>query len=211
MRGTRVTDDAIEALAMKCPLLEAVNLECCLQLTDAGVMTLGTRATRPGEWNDRTAVGVMTNTHSQSALESSLSSEAFDTPRRSDEVSSELMDDDFDELFAMRLKTLSVSGCVRLTDASIVSVAQSCHHLASVDLSQVYDLTDASVVALASNCGQHLTSLKLSRCGRITDYAIAAVLFITICEDHCVINVLIRVFESTGGRLLPRTSRSFNG
>ena len=33
------------------------------------------------------------------------------------------------------LRCLTLSGCVRLTDASIVSVAQRCHRLADVDLS----------------------------------------------------------------------------
>ena len=142
-----------------------MNLECCLGLTDAGVIALGRlglSGVDSGERAQMDSSPVLSPTPNQLAL-----------PSASDERSEEY--DDFDnEAAPIFLQSLSVSGCVRLTDESIVSVARRCHRLAHVDLSQVYDLTDASVVTIAQSCGPYLRTIKLSRCGRITDLAVIA-------------------------------------
>ena len=182
LRGTRVTDDAVEALALRCSLLKTMDLEGCLLLTDAGLLALGrgtglsyAAPTDGGGSGGGGGGGDSTNALSSSSLL------PIDGGGGGDEA---------EEGAPQTLQSLSVSGCVRLTDASIVSVASSCRKLSHVDLTQVYDLTDASVVALAESSGQHLASVKLSRCGRITDEAIASLaahcpLLRAIAVDDC--------------------------
>ena len=50
------------------------------------------------------------------------------------------------------LTSLDVSACYKLTDASVVAVAEHCPGLMSLIVYECRNLTDASVVAVAEHC-----------------------------------------------------------
>jgi hypothetical protein len=158
VRGTRITDAAVEALAARCPRLAELNLECCLSLTDAGIVALG-------RGRDAAPVAPVAPVE---LLRTRAARSSFGDDRGDEEPGDE------SGSAGPTLQNLSISGCVRLTDVSVVAVAETCHRLSVVDLTQVYDITDSSVVALARSSGIHLRSVKLSRCGRITDVSISS-------------------------------------
>jgi hypothetical protein len=78
----------------------------------------------------RLGPGAWTSSRSGSGAGSGL-------PSMAEEDGDSSMDDDDDDGTAPTLRSISVSGCVRITDQSIVSVAAACRRLARVDLSQV--------------------------------------------------------------------------
>ena len=78
----------------------------------------------------------------------------------------------------VNLRVVDLSGCVQVTDVSIVAMAESCPWLKSVDLSGNYwhthsKITDASIGALAGSCPL-LESVILCGCKLLTDVSIGA-------------------------------------
>jgi len=117
---------------------------------------------------------------------------------------------------ASTLRTLDISGCQTLTDASIQLLALHCPnllhfnisrcsaltdatmqhlsegvcrtHLQSIDASHVYQLTDQSIISLQSL--PHLTQLNLAKCLRMTDacWMLAKPVKRTLKQDDKVMN-----------------------
>ena len=78
----------------------------------------------------------------------------------------------------MNLCVVDLSGCVQITDVSIVAMAESCPWLQRVDLSgkdwgNPSKITDVAIVALAKKCAR-LKSVNLRLCTLITDVSIVA-------------------------------------
>ena len=70
------------------------------------------------------------------------------------------------------LTSLDVSGCGKLTDAAVLSIATSCTALTSVNVSGCGDLTDEAIRANPYS----LRSLNVAYCGKLlTDESIKAV------------------------------------
>ena len=67
-----------------------------------------------------------------------------------------------------RLVHLNVSGCSRLTDVSLVCLANNSSHLQTLDISRCRKVTDNGLNILAKNC-LNLKRLDLEECSRITD------------------------------------------
>ena len=73
-----------------------------------------------------------------------------------------------------KLKTLLIGqSCGNITDAGVITLAQGCRQLTSLNLSHCHKLTDAGVIALAQGCRQ-LSALNLYACDRITDAGVIA-------------------------------------
>ena len=78
----------------------------------------------------------------------------------------------------VNLRVVDLSGCVQVTDVSIVAMAESCPWLKSVDLSgkdgwNPSKITDASIGALVGSCPL-LESVHLAWCTLLTDASIVA-------------------------------------
>ena len=77
----------------------------------------------------------------------------------------------------VNLRVVDLSGCVQVTDVSIVAMAESCPWLKSVDLSGKFGwgnhskITDVAIVALAKKCAR-LKSANLAYCSLLTDASI---------------------------------------
>jgi hypothetical protein len=78
-----------------------------------------------------------------------------------------------------RLQSLSLSGCIGITDTGMINILEHCSNLLSLTLngSRVYRLeliTDASIISLSSHC-TGLQSLDLYGCQQITDASIISI------------------------------------
>lgn len=72
------------------------------------------------------------------------------------------------------LVNLSVRACEDITDEAVITLARSCHSLASLDLnSSCNKVTDIGVSAIAENCPL-MTSLDLSDCRNVSNIAVIA-------------------------------------
>ena len=72
------------------------------------------------------------------------------------------------------LEDLNLSGCSRLTDASVQLVGSSCPRLRRLQLKRLEHLTDLSVTNIAMNC-LSLELFNLSDCCKITDLGLMAI------------------------------------
>ena len=66
------------------------------------------------------------------------------------------------------LASINLTGNKHFTEAGFVALAKGCRNLTSVDLSLIGDVSTCAVVALALNCG-HLTTVDLGFCKTLTD------------------------------------------
>ena len=72
-----------------------------------------------------------------------------------------------------QLQSLDISWSRKITDAGIKAVANGCPQLQSLDISRSGKITDEGIEAVANGCPQ-LQSLNISGCGNITDEGIRA-------------------------------------
>jgi hypothetical protein len=73
----------------------------------------------------------------------------------------------------VKLTSVDLSHCSKLTDGAVEALASHCAGLTSVDLSCCSKLTDGAVEALVSHCAG-LTSVNLRGCSKLTDGAVEA-------------------------------------
>jgi len=59
-----------------------------------------------------------------------------------------------------------------ITNTAVVNIAKGCPNLTLLNLSGCQKLEDSGVRAIARSCGKSLTSLDLTRCPLLTDYAL---------------------------------------
>ncbi|KAH9090048.1 hypothetical protein Ae201684P_014803 [Aphanomyces euteiches] len=80
---------------------------------------------------------------------------------------------DFVDPFALaKLREIDLGQC-KITDATLVSLAQHCPRLEVVRLRWCSEITDAGILRLASHCSR-LRVLDLNNCGLLTDQSIAS-------------------------------------
>jgi hypothetical protein len=72
------------------------------------------------------------------------------------------------------LRTLDLSCCINITDASVLEVTRRCSSLQSLNLAGCKNITGASVLELARQCS-NLQSLNLYKCIRITEASVVEV------------------------------------
>ncbi|CAN8287842.1 unnamed protein product [Cochlearia groenlandica] len=71
------------------------------------------------------------------------------------------------------LEVLNIEGCSKISDASLVSIAENCQILSDLDLSKC-SITDSGVHALACSDKLKLQILSLSGCSMVTDKSLPA-------------------------------------
>jgi len=57
---------------------------------------------------------------------------------------------------------LDISGCLRITDAAIVEIAENCKNMANLGLQRCYNLTTKSIVLINDNCPK-VTELDVTK------------------------------------------------
>ena len=73
------------------------------------------------------------------------------------------------------LTSLSVSGCVMVTDKSLVAIGLRCKHLLSLDVTKT-KISSEGLLALASGqCAKVLKELNISHCLNVTDEGVQSV------------------------------------
>ena len=73
------------------------------------------------------------------------------------------------------LEDLSISRCsLWLTDIGLSALVRGCSNLTALDISQSEQVTDASLIEM-SRCCHNLQALKLSKCIKVTDRGLLAV------------------------------------
>jgi len=102
------------------------------------------------------------------------------------------------------LDTLIANEC-QLTNQSLEAIAQHCHNLHELDVSQSLGITDAGLRALAYGCPE-LRAVKMIFCGAITDAGVKALMdgclsLFTVALDGCD-NVASGFAEKLMGRSL---------
>jgi hypothetical protein len=83
-----------------------------------------------------------------------------------------------------KLTELDLSGCQRISDQSVLQLANSCCDMEVLSLKLCLKLTDRSLSVVLNNLGK-LRSLNLKRCGRMTNEAFANF----SCKDLLQLNV----------------------
>ena len=63
-----------------------------------------------------------------------------------------------------QLTTINLHGCRNISDTAIVSLAEHCRQLTTIDLQAVTNITNTAVIALAELCQMATISLSLSFC-----------------------------------------------
>ena len=146
---SNVTDALVSSLAQQCPKLEAVTLGGSVRSKGVGLTDLAIEAL---------------SRHSAYLHSIHLHSLA------------KITDSCIVNLTAHRgenLRSVTLSRCGKLSDASIMSLSSGARLLESVNLNECFRLTSAAVGALADNCGNSLLRVHI-RGTRVTDDAIQA-------------------------------------
>ncbi|CAH2061003.1 unnamed protein product [Thlaspi arvense] len=71
------------------------------------------------------------------------------------------------------LEVLNVDGCTKITDASLVSIAENCEILSDLDVSKC-SISDSGIQALASSDKLRIQILSMAGCSMVTDKSIPA-------------------------------------
>jgi len=79
------------------------------------------------------------------------------------------------KLHGVTLEELNLDGCKKVTDASLVAIAENCLFLRELDVSKC-EITDAGIAALASAVQLNLQILSLSGCSSISEMSLAYLL-----------------------------------
>jgi len=77
------------------------------------------------------------------------------------------------EMHGWTLEMLNLDGCQKISDASLVAIAENCPLLSDLDLSKCM-ITDCGIAALANANQLNLQILSVSRCSSITDKSLLA-------------------------------------
>ena len=72
------------------------------------------------------------------------------------------------------LLSLNLTGCIYITDASVLEVTRRCSNLHTLNLTCCDEITDASVSEVARRCS-NLRRLNLTHCDEITDLSVSEV------------------------------------
>lgn len=67
------------------------------------------------------------------------------------------------------LLTISLSGCLKLTDISTAAVGGNCHKLQSIDLSNNFEISNDGIIKISRGC-PILLNVYLSMAGATTNY-----------------------------------------
>jgi len=138
-----ITDSAIGPLISGCPLLHSINFSQCWDLTDEVLLyLLGAK--------DRLQVLNIPGCH----ITNTGIIELFSSPITT---------------FPL-LHTFSLANCMKVTDDSVIAIANSCPSLTSLNLCSLKTITDDSIEELALKC-TNIQALYLSWC-RVTDYGL---------------------------------------
>ncbi|KAJ0248192.1 EIN3-binding F-box protein 1 [Hirschfeldia incana] len=74
----------------------------------------------------------------------------------------------------LTLEVLNVDGCTKISNASLVSIAENCHILSDLDLSKC-SVSDAGIQALASSDKLRLQILSMAGCSMVTDKSLTSI------------------------------------
>ena len=73
-----------------------------------------------------------------------------------------------------QLTAIDLSECMRITDAGVLAIAQTCPHVTSLDLTNNFVLSDIGLSAIAESC-HHLTSIGLFNIWNLSDIGASAI------------------------------------
>jgi hypothetical protein len=199
LSGTKVSDEAIASLGVRCGSLSTVNLSHCEVISDEAVGSLGTHCaglTSIGlrycqqlsdvsmdalACNPSIALSSLRITRCVGLSESGLlrlvkSGGCSLTQLDMSGVSS--TSDETLRIVASHcpgLQTLLLADCLCVTDEGVAHLCEHCPRLTSLDLSRCEEVTDGALL-LVSVCLVALTTLILSGCYRVTDEGVSEVL-----------------------------------
>lgn len=72
------------------------------------------------------------------------------------------------------LEVLNIDGCIKISDASLISIAANCQILSDLDLSKC-SISDSGIQALASSDKLKLQILSMAGCSMVTDKSLPAI------------------------------------
>ena len=162
--GEHVTDAVLQSIGAGCPRLERIGLGLCRGFSLAGLVALAKGC--PLRKLDIFSCGKGLMCDDSQAAEllphlANLLELRFPCREASDEVVVAIAE------HCPQLRTLTLLGSERLSNAAVASLASSCPQLRDLDITSCPLLTDASLVSLTEGC-EHLERLQLVHGGSWT-------------------------------------------
>ena len=101
------------------------------------------------------------------------------------------------------LASLNVSGSAQLTDGAIVTLAQHCHGLRHLNLKDCHELTGLAISILARSC-KNLTTIDLGNCTHIDDKSMAEL------AEACpgLVRICLRCCHKLGDQAIMQLARN---
>lgn len=161
---TNIGDDGLAALA-SCTALGTLRIAGCEQVSDAGISNMfgADAAASMGSW----------------MASGTTASHLFHTSIPTPTPKTVQMD---------YLRVLDLSGCVRLTDFSLVAIGLHCRQLGGISLMNIGTFTDVGVTALAQGCSR-LRRIVINQCKEVTDKGMRTLI------DYCPKLAAVRVLR----------------
>jgi hypothetical protein len=165
----QVTDLTLQLIAEYCTGLQSLSLSCCLEITDAGLMTIFKHCSNlislqmhRSSITDSSMISI--STHCTGLLSVNLRWCGQITDASIISISTH----------CIGLQSLNLESCDLITDVSIISISIHCIGLKSLNLVSCGQITDVSITSISFYC-TGLQSLSLVSCDQITDVSIISI------------------------------------
>ncbi|CAN6442368.1 unnamed protein product [Victoria cruziana] len=166
-----MTDAALEAVGLGCPLLKNLFLRRCCFLSDNGLQAFaraaqGLENLQLEECNRITQIGILTSFAHCKAKLKTLSLVRCMGIEDQNECLIPLP-------FCSSLRTLTIQGCPGFGDQGLVAVGKICPRLHQVDFSGLMGITDMGFFSFIESCEAGLVKVNLNGCENLSDNAVA--------------------------------------
>ncbi|CAF2048431.1 unnamed protein product [Brassica napus] len=182
--NVRVTDDCIKHLIKNCRNIIDLNLSGCKSITDIGMQLVAESYQDLESLNITRCVkitddGLLHVLHKCSSLQtlnlyalSGFTDKAYKKISLLAELrfldlcgAQNLSDEGLGHIAKCnKLETLNLTWCVRITDAGVITIANSCTSLEFLSLFGIVGVTDRCLEALSQTCSATLTTLDVNGC-----------------------------------------------
>ncbi|CAN7095388.1 unnamed protein product [Brassica rapa subsp. narinosa] len=182
--NVRVTDDCIKHLIKNCRNIIDLNLSGCKSITDIGMQLVAESYQDLESLNITRCVkitddGLLQVLHKCSSLQtlnlyalSGFTDKAYKKISLLAELrfldlcgAQNLSDEGLGHIAKCnKLETLNLTWCVRITDAGVITIANSCTSLEFLSLFGIVGVTDRCLEALSQTCSATLTTLDVNGC-----------------------------------------------
>jgi hypothetical protein len=190
LHSTTLTNAGLRTITQTCRLLHHINIGCCDELSDAGIIALAQHCPQLKQLDvseldltDAAMTALASSCHLLRVLTIGRNNNITDVSILAIAAGCPL------------LESLCIPLCGNITDDSITALARGCAHLHQLYLGSMPAVTDTALTALATHCGE-LTELWVSCCSGITDVGVLQV--VEKCAQlQCItLNGCWRVTES---------------